>query len=235
MARTTEEERAKIDMEAIERDYRNSYLTLTELSVKHGVSPASISRWARIKKWQRESTLQQRIAKATKTAVKFSDEELDHVTFGTPHKEIVKLAKHVISRGLDADQHVEAAVATNLAVVLGHRRDLSELRSLSSDMMAELRALAASREQVEALSEIAAIEKTAEIEDPGERERKKAEAIRGFILASNLQNRSAVLQRIADVIGKVIDRERQAFSLDEDPDKTSRADLETTLRAILEE
>ena len=209
--------RAPVDLAMIERDYSSSLMTLADLSAKYGVSAPTICRWAREKGWTRDQSLRSRIADAAKGAL--SDATIHQIAHAP---ETMRIAKAAVSHELDPEDNIQAAVATHISIVLAHRQDLAQLRNLSQQMMTELFSLAASREQAKALAEMAALEKTAEIDDPVERSRKVAHAVQGFLRATDLNSRSAVLQRISDVITKVIDKEREAFGLDADKDAAQK-------------
>ena len=217
MSGTKKKLRAHVDIEKVERDYSGSLMTLQDLSAKYGVSAPTLCRWAREKGWTRDQSLRSRIADAAKGAL--SDETIHKIAHAP---ETMRIAKAAVSHELDPEDNIQAAVATHISIVLLHRRDLAQLRELSQQMMTELYGLAASREQTKALAEMAALEKTAEIDDPIERSKKVAHAVQGFLKATDLNSRSAVLQRISDVVTKVIDKEREAFGLDADKDAAQK-------------
>ena len=248
-------QRTDVDWEAVERDFRATTLTYQQLADKYGVDKSSVFRRAKSCKWDRDLTQHVKsatrvaiVAQAAKEAAKAIEQDPDSILaealmpapeqkrlFGPTVRE---LAAEAIEQAdgqaaEDMAQTVRLAAATNISVILGHRRDLSSLRTIAQSMMVELAQASANADQLAAFAEIAATAKFQHIEDDEERDRLSAKALEAFLRMTELPNRAGVLQKLADVVGKVITHERTAFGLDDE--EKSGSGMEDALKAALEE
>lgn len=246
--------RSSIDWEAVERDYRTTSLSLPQLAERHSVDKQTIFRRAKKFGWERDLTDPVRAATRAAIVTHAAIEALDKLRenpeetltlavrpdqkrlFGPSVCELAEqeIAESDRQAGEAMADTVRLAAATNISVILGHRRDLMDLRSIAHSMMAELAQASASPEQLAAFAEIAAIAKTGHIEDPDERARRSEKALEGFLKMVELPQRAGTLQKLADVVTRVITHERTAFGIDDDNNKGG-GDMEAALRAALAE
>lgn len=110
--------RAKIDWDAVERDYRATNLTPTELCIKHGCKLSALSNQIKRKGWQRDLT--------------------DAVKHATNAKLIYEsVAEAVDFENRDAaliESTAKAVLATaeiNVRIITGHRKRLADLGELA--------------------------------------------------------------------------------------------------------
>jgi hypothetical protein len=196
--------RHRIDWEAIERDYRTGRFTLRELEAKHGASYAQISRKAKELTWTKD--LREVIKQATDAALL---------------RDIATKAQS------DATETVLVAAEANKQVILRHRTDIMEARSVAFDLLAELRASAMLAEHQDLLAEILAGE------DPTPKQDMDARRI--VTRALDLGNRVGSIKALSEALTKLQAAERIAFKLDEGEDKdadkaTSLTDTERAVR-----
>lgn len=244
--------RYDVDWEAVERDFRTTNLTYQQLGDRYGVDKASVYRRAKANDWTRDLT--EHVQSATRAAIvthaaqeaaKKIEEDPDSALaaalfpkeqtklFGKSVRELADEALEQSDEQAAADMAntVRLAAATNISVILGHRRDLSDLRLIAQSMMTELAQASASPEQLAAFAEMASIAKYSHIEDEEERTRRTERALEAFLKMTELPSRAGTLQKLADVVGKVITHERTAFGLDEQEKEGSG--MEDALRAAL--
>ena len=130
--------RQRADWEAIERDYRTGQFSDQELADKHGnvVSRQAISKRAKEKGWQKD--LSREVRQATKA--KLIAEQVAVKVAG-------EVAEKVAKSGNATVDAVLAAAETNKQVILGHRRDVRKLSSLTMSLVAQLETAAAEKDE----------------------------------------------------------------------------------------
>lgn len=100
--------RSDIDWEAIERDYSIGQLSLRQLAKKHEVTLSSITRKIKKDEWTRD--LSEQVRTQTKAGL------------------IRLAAENAVEKSAQSEQSdalsIQAAVATNVLVVSGHRKDI---------------------------------------------------------------------------------------------------------------
>jgi TPR repeat protein len=205
--------RHRIDWEAVERDFRTGKLTQTELADKHSLDPATLSR--QIKKdrkadparWQQDLTTA--VRQATNAAL------------------MTELVKSEVKAGQErVNLAVKAAAEVNTQVILRHRSDILEARSVAFDLLAELKASAMLAGHQELLAEILAGT------DPTTKEDAKARMT--VARALELGNRVGCVKALSEALTKLQAAERVAFKLDdgEDKDADKAPSLTDTERAV---
>lgn len=127
------QKRARIDWEAVERDYRTAKFTLRELEAKHNVSYAEVSRKAKKEGWTKD--LSSVIRNATNAALL---------------EETTKKAQK------DVTNTVLAAAELNKQVILKHRQDIEATRQVAFDLLTEVKESALLNEEKELLTQILA-------------------------------------------------------------------------------
>lgn len=107
--------RARIDWDAVRRDFRTDKFTLRELEAKHGVSYAQISRKSTAEGWEKD--LRAIIKSATEAALL---------------RETVTGAQH------DTTNAVLAAAEVNTRVIVGHRLGLKRITAIQAKLLAQI-------------------------------------------------------------------------------------------------
>jgi hypothetical protein len=200
----TPEKRKRVDWEAVERDYRTGRFTDQELATKFGnlVSRQAITKMAKVKGWQKD--LSSAVRQATKASL-IADEA---------KKKVAEQVANKVAESCNATvDTVLIAAETNKQVILGHRRDIHALRSLTMDMAMEL--AQASRPDLNRIAEILATEDaTAE----------QIDTVRADVAAlTRLPSRILSVQRLAQAVTRLQLLERRAFGLD-DPEQPPPVD-----------
>lgn len=126
--------RRRADWEAIERDYRTGQFSDQELADKHGnvISRQAISKRAKIQKWQKD--LSNEVRRATKAKL---------IAEQVAEKVAKEVATRVAKGGNATINAVLAAAETNKQVVLGHRRVIVKLTTLTMTLVEALENAAA--------------------------------------------------------------------------------------------
>lgn len=189
------------DWDAIERDFRTTRLSLSELGAKHGVDKSRISRRSRNNDWKRDLTEAVRLAtKASVIEAAIQDRMAERGLDGGVPKAQQRALLNV----------VEATAELNKQVIMGHRSDLRRLRETAERLLSEVEKGLMNRDEVQRLAKILAGEEATVLDIGSAREvLKKAIGIGG---------RVNQVKAIAETVRLVHAGERQAFSLDaEDP------------------
>jgi hypothetical protein len=182
------EKRARVDWDAVERDYRTGNFTLRELGSKHGCDHAAVARKVKKLEWTQD------LSKAVREATK------------------AKLINEAVNNAVNAGQQavtntVLAAAETNKQVILGHRNELRDLRDIAASLAGELRQAALLAEEAELLAQIVA--------GTGAEPKDEAEARRVVNKALALSTRVGCAKALAETYSKLHSGERTAFGLDE--------------------
>lgn len=121
--------RRRADWEAIERDYRTGQFSDQELADKHGnvISRQAISKRAKLQGWQKDLSVE--VRRATKAKL---------IAEQVAEKVAEEVAAKVAKSGNATIDAVLAAAETNKQVVLGHRRDIAKLTSLTMSLVGQL-------------------------------------------------------------------------------------------------
>jgi MarR-like DNA-binding transcriptional regulator SgrR of sgrS sRNA len=189
--------KARADWDAIERDYRTGKFTLRELAAKYDVSHQAIAKRSKTKGWTQDLSV------AIKQA--------------TNAKLVAELVNHEVAKGgQEVANTVLAAADLNKQVILRHRTDILEARSVAFDLLAELRASAMLVEHQDLLAEILAGE------DPTTKQDFKARQT--VARALELGNRVGCVKALSEALTKLQAAERKAFALDDDEPPEGDAD-----------
>lgn len=195
--------RRKLDLEAMERDYRTGRFTDQELADKHGVARETVGRNAKRLGWKKD--LKDAIAQATRVAVAeaASQDALASVT-----------------------QTIAENAELNKQVILGHRSDIRTIRNEAFVLLRELQVAPENADSVEdVLRRLGDLERDAAMADedmaPKEREKRLARiadekaAIRKQVREmADIHNRVGSMQKLTDMLVKLQGLERKAFDLD---------------------
>lgn len=125
--------RPRADWEAVHRDYRTGKWTLRELSAKHNVSDAEISRHSKKHGWTKD--LREVIKQATDAAV---------------------LSELVTGSQNSVTETILIAAEVNKQVILTHRGDLRDLRASAASLLHELTVASLLAEDQEILAQVLA-------------------------------------------------------------------------------
>lgn len=182
------EQKPVTDWERIERDYRAGVKTLRQIGEENGVSHVAINKRAKRDGWSRDLSAKIH-AKADELVTKAS------VT------KTVTAEQRVTEREL-----VDANAQAITAVRLGHRRDIQRSRGIVMSMLAELEA-ACSAEHVAMLEQLGDV-----MRSPDQYGRDKLNDLYQAVIS--LPGRSKTMKDLTASLAVLIDKERQAFGLD---------------------
>jgi len=185
--------RPPVDWEAVEREYRGGILSLREIADLHpGTNHVAIARKAKKDGWERNLSEKIR-AKAEALVTKQS------------------VTADVTEKGRVSEREViETNAQAIVNVRLSHRTRLSEGREINKSMMAELSAQCGS-ENAELLRRLGDMMRA-----PDEFGNDKLNDL--YLKIVSLPGRAKTMKDLADSLVKLIDKERQAFDLDNGPD-----------------
>ena len=179
----------RVDWEAVERDYRASQMTLREMGDKHGVTHSAIAQKAKKDSWSRDLTpaIQQAttaklIEAALTTAVNGATQELTNT--------------------------VLAVAEVNSRVILGHRSDLTQLRSVAHSLLHELTVSALLAEDQEILSQVLAGSGA----EPVDESRARAAVQKALSIPSRVSSMKALVESF----DKLHTGERRAFGIQDE-------------------
>lgn len=197
--------RTRLDWDAIKRDYRTGQFTDRELAAKHNTHHTTIVRHRK-----------EDLAKDPSSWRKDLSEEVRAATNALLDQALVtKIAK---DQHQDATEKVTtvvlAAAEANKQIILGHREELAEARSVANALLAELKQSAMLADHFETLAKLLAGE-DAEPKDAAEARRTVARAL-------GLGSRVSSIKALSEAMTKLHAGERQAFGMDQ-PDKEKEA------------
>lgn len=198
------QQRRRVDWDAVERDYRTDTLTLRELADKHGVAHTTISRRAEREGWQKDLT--EAIRQATNTRL---INETVQQKCTTAHQ--------------NATDTVLVAAEVNTQVILRHRTGLGRLTAIKEKLLGQIEQAV---EQMPDLAEV--IEMVRQPDDNGID--RANDALRKAMGRGALVDD---LKKLAEVDERVRKGEREAFGLDDEGAKKSES-YEDMLRSIVE-
>jgi hypothetical protein len=183
----------RTDYEAMERDYRTGSFTDQELATKYGKSRQAVTKMAGAKGWKKDLT--KAVREATRASL-IADEATK------------KVAEQVAKGVMATVDTVQAAAETNKQVILGHRRDIAQARTLLNSMLSELQQVSLNPTKLHDLLEVltGGDEMTAH---------QVAEARDALTDLQRLPSRILSVQRVAQAMTRLQMLERKAFGLDE--------------------
>lgn len=188
------EPRRRVDWDAVERDYRTGKFTLRELAEKHGVSHVAVGKQAKKNRW--------------------SQDLADKIRQATNAKLMQALVAREVTAGFqEVTETVAAAAEVNTRVILGHRQDIANTRSVASSLLLELANSALLVEHQELLTEILAGEGA----KPDDWNRARTAVSR----ALSLGGRVGSVKALADTFDKLQLAERRAFGIPTDAGDTT--------------
>lgn len=185
----------RTDWAAVERDYRTGKFTQRELADKYGVTHGAVGKQAREHGWKKDLTEEIRRA----TNAKLTEQLVS--------SEVAKGSQQVANT-------VAAAAEVNTRVILGHRAGLQAITNVKRTLLSQIEQAAS---LLPDLAEV--IEMVRQPDDNGTD--RANDALRKAMSRSALVDD---LKKLADVDEKVRKGEREAFALDEDPDKRKPED-----------
>jgi hypothetical protein len=191
---TAAAKKAKTDWQAVERDYRTGQFTLRELGTKHHCDPALVHRNAKKKGWSQDLALA--IKQATDAALV---------------EQIVN--KDVVGSQQKVNNTIQAAAEVNKGVILGHRKDIAQVRDLAMGLASELSTVSLKQDDMEAIFGRLTSEMS---------EKQLSFARKAFNDLMKLPNRIMGAKALAEAITKLQALERTAFSLDVAPDQEAK-------------
>lgn len=201
-----------VDWEGVYREYKAGQLSLRKIAQAYGVSESAIRKRRDREQWgERDLTPQVRHSVRAKLA---SDDGAhdSHSERAAYAQDADEAYREQVER-----EGVEAAALRGVEVVRSHRSDIHRARTLGSDLYEELRESTRDREEIEA-----EINETA----PNQQAKNKMRS------AVSLPSRAGAFRSLVQGMKELVQMERQAFNLDENPDGES---YEDRLRRVAEQ
>ena len=203
--------RARVDWEAVERDYRTGRFTLRELELKHGRSASQICRRAQAEGWTQD--LRNLVRQATSAAI-IADLAAEAATSAQGNTTDTVLAAAQVQRDVILRHRTDAKLARDEA-----RRLLDELSNASKGGEHMRRILEASCDRLD-----------------DDQARVLVEDLK---IVTKLHSRVSSLQKLTDTLQRVHALERRAFGIADDDtannplDTMSEAELETEIQRLV--
>ena len=186
--------RAKIDWEAVERDYRIGQLTVRQIQEKHSVSNGGMMAKAKKEGWTRDLSDAVRIATKAKVRQKIVEQVKEQVEQSGAE------SRAKAERATFSD--VDLAATANALLMGKHQARAGRLSSLLEKLTGEMEEVTADPQSLESIA--LALEEN----DP-----KSAEAVNRLrTLTSRFNN----LKTAGEILGKLVPIERQAYGIGED-------------------
>lgn len=185
------QEKIEPDWDAIERQYRLNVDSLRVLGKKFRTSSSRIFRRAEKHNWRKDQ----------------SDEVRDLTANGLLLETAKRNSERNSERNVATKKEIEIAVATNVSVVLGHRKHIARSFDLAKALEGQLEGVIHNRDEI-----------VKEINNSGNDDYTKAKMLKAVALPQNITS----LRDLTMILKNVIPLERQAYSLDDnDADKDS--------------
>lgn len=197
------QQRRRVDWDAVQRDYRTDTLTLRELAVKHGANHATIARRAEREGWKKDLTEAIRQATNTRLIAETVQQKCD-------------------SAQQNATDAVLVAAEVNTQVILKHRAGLGRLTAIKEKLLSQIEQAA---EQMPDLAEV--IEMVRQPDDNGID--RANDALRKAMGRGALVDD---LKKLAEVDERVRKGEREAFGLDATSEKKTDLIEDLILEAL---
>jgi hypothetical protein len=196
---TDKPKRKKTDWQAVERDYRTGKFTDQELGDKYKVSRPAVTKQAKVNGWQKD--LSDAIRRATRAEL-------------VADAAAAKVAEKVAKGSQEVINTVLVTAELNKQVILGHRTQITEVRSVASSLLKEVESAALLNEEAELLAQIIAGEGA----QPADESRARAAVSKALAFGT----RVASVKALAETYEKLQKMERTAFNLDaeQEPEKT---------------
>lgn len=189
-----------IDWEAIYKEYRANQLSNVQIGKKYSVSEGAIRKKAKEEGWKKD------LAAEVRKQVR------------------EKLVRETVrEKGISDLEIIDTAVKTNIEIIRGHRKSLSEGLKISESLFNQLKTISDNREVLEELVI------TLTEGDPGKNEKPDYKERAKLIKAISLPAHAGALRDLSSALKNLIPLERQAFNLD-DEDITDK----DVFRAILD-
>lgn len=207
--------RKRVDWEAVERDFRTGSFSKRELSDKHGIDPATLSR--KIKADQVEdpdrwkADLKSLVRQATSAKVmaamvraKINEDMKAEINAQVNSEVNIKVKEYQT----EVNSTIQIAAEVNTNVILKHRSDIEHTRKVAADLLAEVSIARLMAQERDLLAKILAGDGDAQaLRDAQQVVRK----------ALDFSNRVASVKSLAETFTKLQTAERVAFSLDDNP------------------
>jgi len=170
----------QVDWEAVEGGYPAGVLSLRQIAIKHGISDTAVRKHAKAHGWERD--LSQRVRDKVR-----ADLVRAEVRARTPDEQ-VRTERQII----------EAAAATVVEVIRGHRTSLARARSVVETLQAQLQDVIGSRDDIR--------KAVVDLVDDG---RRRDAMMRAVSIGENV----TTVRDLTQAIKNLIALERQAFGM----------------------
>lgn len=197
------EKRPAPDWDAIEREYRAGQLSVSEIGRQHGISHTAINKHAARHGWVRDLSARVRQAVAARLV-----------------SEPVSSDKAQGS-SFSVETAIDAAAARAVELVRQHRAALRTGRSLVLSLIDELAEASAQRN---------ALVEAIEMETAGDLDSRRRTAM---LRAVSLPTRAATVRDLSTALRNLIGLERQAFSLNDEPEREQSQSLGSLIEQVV--
>lgn len=204
----------RVDWERLRRDYATGRFTDVELGAKHSVHPGTIS--------------QKRAEDRRADPASWPVDRSEDVRRASAALLLKTQVNETIAAGTDAEAVLVAAHMVK-DVILGHRNEIREARSVAGRLLSELDATTLNKSRLAAMLETT-------LEGLGDED--KAAMRRQFQEFMKLHSRVASIQKLADSLQRLQTQERKAFGIRDDEgtsnplDTMSERELEAELQRL---
>lgn len=207
--------RKRVDWEAVERDFRTGSFSKRELSDKHGIDPATLSR--KIKADQKEdpdrwkADLKSLVRQATSAKVMAAmvrakiNEDMKAEINAVVNSEVNSKVKEYQS---EVNSTIQVAAEVNTNVILKHRSDIEHTRKVAADLLAEVSTARLMAQEQTLLAKILAGDGDAQALKEAQQVVRKA---------LDFSTHVASVKSLVETFTKLQTAERVAFSLDDNP------------------
>lgn len=195
---------AKVDWDALEIDFRAGVLSFAQMSEKYGVSKGRISQVSKAKGWERDLSLKIKAKADAKL-----NEEILKLNEAKQRLEKEDIRKHnKISR---QDAIVEANASVQANVRSKHRRHIDKATEIVMSLFDELEHVTNNGELFRRLGEL--------LKDPDERGVDKLNDLYNKVIS--MDSRAKMAKALTDGLRSLIETERVAHGISEDPVKAA--------------
>lgn len=201
----------EVDEEALGRDWRAGILTLGQIAEKYGLESYQVQNLVKKRKWGRD--LAQRIQQETTNRL-----------------------QEEVAKSLTANQQamteaaiVEANAALQTAITRHHRTGATSTRESILKLVAELGAFAIPQEQLDRFAEIAALQRSQQVDDFDAQNEEYARALATFQRLVELPSRARTAKDLVAALASVVELERKVYGIKEEAQEN---DLVKALREL---
>lgn len=201
----------EVDEEALGRDWRAGILTLGQIAEKYGLEAYQVQNLVKKRKWGRD--LAQRIQQETTSRL----------------QEEVAKSLAAAQEGMTEAAIVEANVALQATITRHHRTGATSTRESILKLVGELGAFAVPQDELDRFAEIAALQRSQQVEDFDAQNQEYAKALATFQRLVELPSRARTAKDLVAALASVVELERKVYGIKEEVQEN---DLVAALREL---